>query len=154
MTARSNNSLSLSMSSNSIDSMQTKVPEAKSPYNRVAHSVRRIIPTEMACKLGCNGTKCKYDNSNWPKEKMAINGLYSHWITDDILAMARPRAKLINDSNLIHEMKRAEIRSIFNLQSRNEHKDCGDGILKDSGFSYDPIDFSQSQSNIVKNLSF
>jgi hypothetical protein len=27
-------------------------------------------------------------------------------ITEDILATARPRAKLINDSNLIHEMKK------------------------------------------------
>ena len=33
----------------------------------------------MACIFGCNGTKCKYDNSNWPPEKMAINGLFSNW---------------------------------------------------------------------------
>lgn len=74
MTARSINS-SLSLASN--DSlMNSKVPQAKSPYNPVAQSVRRIIPEKMACIFGCNGTKCKYDNSNWPPEKMAINGLF------------------------------------------------------------------------------
>lgn len=75
-------------------------------------------------------------------------------ITDDILATARPRDKLINDSNLIHDMKSAEIRSIFNLQSRNEHKDCGDGILKESGFSYDPIDFTNAGSNSLIHKAF
>lgn len=43
---------------------------------------------------------------------------------------------------------RAGIRSIFNLQTRGEHKDCGEGILKHSGFSYDPIDFTKAGSNI------
>ncbi len=42
---------------------------------------------------------------------------------------------------------RAEIRSIFNLQSRGEHKDCGLGLEKESGFSYNPIDFTAHGSN-------
>ena len=48
---------------------------------------------------------------------------------------------------------RAEIRSIFNLQSRNEHKDCGIGIHKESGFSYDPIDFTSTGSKRQINNS-
>jgi hypothetical protein len=43
-------------------------------------------------------------------------------------------------------LKRAGIRSIFNLQSRNEHKECGDGVLKETGFSYDPNDFTSENS--------
>ena len=42
--------------------------------------------------------------------------------------------------------KRNGIRSIFNLQSRDEHKDCGEGLEKSSGFSYDPIDFTKAGS--------
>ena len=45
--------------------------------------------------------------------------------------------------------KRAEIRSIFNLQSRNEHKDCGEGIDKESGFSYNPVDFTSEGSRFI-----
>ena len=36
------------------------------------------------------------------------------------------------------------IRSIFNLEVINEHPFCGNGILKESGFSYDPQDFIKS----------
>jgi hypothetical protein len=46
----------------------------------------------------------------------------------------------------LNQTKRFEIRSIFNLQSRGEHKDCGDGNLEVSGFSYDPISFSEAGS--------
>jgi len=45
-------------------------------------------------------------------------------------------------------LKRAEIRSIFNLQSRGEHKDCGLGLHKESGFSYNPIDFTAAGSKL------
>ncbi len=73
----------LNSTSSSIESQcslsNSNYPEAKSPYNLLTHSVRKIIPAEIACKIGCNGNKCKYDSSNWPKEKMAIHGLYSNW---------------------------------------------------------------------------
>jgi hypothetical protein len=54
-------------------------PEPKSPYNAVAQSLRRVVPQNLACRLGCNGKKCKYDNSDWPPDKMALPGLFSHW---------------------------------------------------------------------------
>lgn len=79
MTARSNNSLSLSLSSNDSFKSTTGAPQAKSPYNAVTQSVRRLVSQEMACKLGCRGKKCKYDSSIWPADKMAINGLFSSW---------------------------------------------------------------------------
>ncbi|CAF0712023.1 unnamed protein product [Brachionus calyciflorus] len=120
------------------------VPDVKSPYGSISHGVRKIIPHEMACKLGCSGKKCKYDSSNWPPEEMAIPGIFSHWITDDIIAMARPRDSLIKETNFIQKIKEAGIRSIFNLQTRYEHRDCGDGILENTGFSYDPVDFEKN----------
>lgn len=127
----------------SIDSTK-EFPDAKSPYGHVTHGLRKIVPAELACKLGCKGTKCKYDNSDWPHEKMIIPGLFSNWITDDILAMARPRTNLVREHDLVHNMKKAEIRSIFNLQTRGEHKDCGQGLDEESGFSYNPIDFTSA----------
>jgi hypothetical protein len=51
----------------------------QSPYGKVAHSVREILPQEMACFMGCKGEKCKYDNGNWPEENMVIDGLFSNW---------------------------------------------------------------------------
>lgn len=56
------------------------VPEAKSPYNGLTHGVRRMVPAELACKMGCRGPRCKYDRSDeWTDQQMAIKGLYSHW---------------------------------------------------------------------------
>ena len=55
--------------------------------------------------------------------------------------MARPQDKLIKNSNLIQQMKMYNIRTIFNLQVKNEHVFCGQRVLKESGFSYDPQDF-------------
>jgi hypothetical protein len=51
----------------------------KSPYNAVSHKIRKLVPEEIACKIGCSGEKCKYCNSNWPTEDMALNGVFSHW---------------------------------------------------------------------------
>ena len=40
--------------------------------------------------------RCKYESGTaWKKEDMALRGIYSHWITDDILAMARPNTPQI-----------------------------------------------------------
>ncbi|RNA24187.1 tyrosine phosphatase domain-containing 1-like [Brachionus plicatilis] len=123
-----------------------QAPDAKSPYGSISQGFRKVVPHDMACKLGCKGKKCKYETSNWPPEEMAIPGIFSHWITDDIVAMARPRDSLIKNTNFIQKMKEAGIKSIFNLQSRNEHKYCGEGILESTGYSYDPVDFQKNES--------
>jgi hypothetical protein len=51
----------------------------KSPYSAFTHQIRKIVPEEMACMIGCGGEKCKYCNSNWPVENMVINGIFSNW---------------------------------------------------------------------------
>jgi hypothetical protein len=56
------------------------LPEPKSPYGAITHGVRRIMPQEIACRVGCGGKNCKYDNSkDWQPEQMAIDGIFSHW---------------------------------------------------------------------------
>ena len=79
MTPRSLSSTTSSLSSYNSLKTPNGAPEQKSPYNSITHSVRRVIPQEMACIIGCRGRKCKYDSSNWPPEQMAIKGIYSHW---------------------------------------------------------------------------
>ena len=36
---------------------------------------------------------------------MAIPGIYSHWVTNDILAMSRPNTDTISKHNIIHSFK-------------------------------------------------
>ncbi|KAL2919716.1 hypothetical protein HK105_200630 [Polyrhizophydium stewartii] len=91
----------------------------------------------------CGGKECKYENWRlWTPDKYAgvnaIDGLYSSWITDDILAMQRPSTRLINEYGLVKKFQECGIRSIFNLQESGEHASCGDGIEPSSGFSYLP----------------
>ena len=34
----------------------------------------------------CGGRRCKYESSsNWKKDDVVTDGIYSHWITDDLL---------------------------------------------------------------------
>ncbi|KAJ8301461.1 hypothetical protein KUTeg_020448 [Tegillarca granosa] len=109
-------------------------PEAK--YTKFSETARTFISTEKQCALFCGGKKCKYCSPNhWPKEDMAINGLYSNWVTENILAMARP-------SN--HAIKNAGIKSIINLQTPGEHAECGYGLDK-NGFSYDTQQFMEKE---------
>jgi hypothetical protein len=72
-------------------------------------------------------------------------------VTDDILAMARPRSSLMKSpkEGLVHDMKQCGIRAIFNLQTRYEHKDCGDKIIPQTGFSYDPLEFTSNGSEFL-----
>jgi hypothetical protein len=91
----------------------------------------------------CGGKECKYENYKlWTTDKHqtknAIEGLYSSWITPDILAMQRPSTRLIEEYNLVSVFKENNIKSIFNLQQWGEHASCGDGIDAGSGFSYIP----------------
>ena len=51
----------------------------KSPYSAFTHQMRKIIPEELACSVGCGGEKCKYCNSDWPDELMALKGVFSNW---------------------------------------------------------------------------
>lgn len=95
----------------------------------------------------CGGKECKYENwklwtgdKSLTQSKNAIDGLYSSWITPDILAMQRPSTRLMAEYNLINEFKENQIGCVFNLQQSGEHSSCGDGN-EAGGFSYLPEQF-------------
>ena len=65
--------------------------------------------------------------------------------------MARPQDYLIKNSNLLLQMKMYNIKTVFNLQVKNEHSTCGNGNLKQTGFSYDPNDLVNAGNIIIIN---
>ena len=65
--------------------------------------------------------------------------------------MARPQDYLIKNLNLLQQMKMYNIKTVFNLQVKNEHSTCGNGNLKQTGFSYDPNDLVNAGSIIIIN---
>ena len=69
----------MSLRSNSSLASLSEMPPAKSPYGSFMQTMRRVVPQDIACKVGCNGAKCKYCNSEWPEDEMAIRGIFSHW---------------------------------------------------------------------------
>ncbi|KAG8198529.1 hypothetical protein JTE90_026432 [Oedothorax gibbosus] len=106
-------------------------------YGKLSEKIRRTAPGEFQCSVFCGGKRCKYDSATWHKEDMAVNGIYSHWITNDILAMARPNTEAIEKYNVIQQFRSKDISSIINLQMPGEHPYCGNA-LDASGFSYNP----------------
>eukprot|EP00002_Diphylleia_rotans_P014172 TRINITY_DN2756_c0_g1_i6.p1 TRINITY_DN2756_c0_g1~~TRINITY_DN2756_c0_g1_i6.p1 ORF type:complete len:385 (+),score=51.75 TRINITY_DN2756_c0_g1_i6:53-1207(+) len=92
----------------------------------------------------CGGRGCKYENwKRWIHKKdnhNAIDGVYSNWVTDRIVACARFKQRDVVDHDIVGQFLKYDIGAIINLQERNEHPYCGDGNLK-SGFSYDPETF-------------
>lgn len=110
-------------------------------YGSLMDSIRRRAPEPMKCSLGCKGKNCKYCNpEKWASEDMAVRGLFSHWVTDDILATSRPIGEFMEKFSIIDQFKRFGIKSIINLQTAGEHSSCGPG-LHESGFSYNPQEF-------------
>lgn len=95
----------------------------------------------------CGGHKCKYENyDNWLDAKNshnAIVGLYSNWVTDNILATARPSTRIMEQYDIIDQFHEHNIGAIINLQQSGEHRDCGDGLVNDE-FSYSPEDFMRA----------
>ena len=66
----------------------------------------------------CGGKRCKYESiNNWKIEDQAIEGLFSHWITDDILAMARPNTSAITKHKILEQFQQQGVQSIINLQT-------------------------------------
>ena len=66
----------------------------------------------------CGGRRCKYESSsNWKGEDVATEGIYSHWITDDLLAMARPNTENMAKYKTVQQFKTMGIKSIINLQT-------------------------------------
>ncbi|KFP91379.1 Protein tyrosine phosphatase domain-containing protein 1, partial [Apaloderma vittatum] len=118
-------------------------PTAK--YTKVGERLRHVIPGHMQCSMACGGRACKYENpARWSDQEQAIKGLYSSWITDNILAMARPSTELIEKYNIIEQFERCDIKTVINLQRPGEHASCGNPLEQESGFTYLPEAFMEA----------
>lgn len=51
--------------------------------------------------------------------------MFSNWITEHILATARPSTRLMQQFDILNKFKTENIKAIINLQEPGEHKDCG-----------------------------
>ncbi|CAG9571006.1 unnamed protein product [Danaus chrysippus] len=104
-------------------------------YNRFSEKMLSSTPPALQCALFCGGRRCQYER---PENcKSAIQGLYSDWVTDEILAMARPSTASIAARNIIQQFHSWGIRTVINLQTPGEHASCGPPLTS-SGFTYDP----------------
>ncbi|XP_064161390.1 protein tyrosine phosphatase domain-containing protein 1 [Anguilla rostrata] len=123
--------------------VSSRVPTAK--YTKVGETLRHVIPGHMQCSMACGGRACKYENpSRWSSEEQAVKGLYSSWITDNLLAMARPSTEIIEKYNIIDQFQRCGLRTVINLQRPGEHASCGNPLEQESGFTYRPETFMEA----------
>ncbi|KAJ7994403.1 hypothetical protein DPEC_G00248920 [Dallia pectoralis] len=128
---------------NSMNSVGCGVPTAR--YTKVGETLRHVIPGHMQCSMACGGRGCKYENpARWRDDEQAIKGLYSSWISDNLLAMARPSTEIIEKYNIIEQFQRYGICTVINLQHPGEHASCGNPLEQDSGFTYRPEIFMEA----------
>ncbi|XP_013889194.1 protein tyrosine phosphatase domain-containing protein 1 isoform X2 [Austrofundulus limnaeus] len=126
-----------------METASTRVPTAK--YTKMGETLRHVIPGHMQCSMTCGGKACKYENpSRWSDEEQAIKGLYSSWITDNLLAMARPSTEIIEKYNIIQQFQRCSLKTVINLQRPGEHASCGKPLEQESGFTYRPETFMEA----------
>ncbi|KAK2862644.1 hypothetical protein Q5P01_002177 [Channa striata] len=129
--------------STEMETASVRVPTAK--YTKMGETLRHVIPGHMQCSMACGGKACKYENpSRWSDEEQAIKGLYSSWITDNLLAMARPSTEIIEKYNIIEQFQRCSLKTIINLQRPGEHASCGNPLEPESGFTYRPENFMEA----------
>ncbi|KAL6111405.1 ptpdc1 [Pungitius sinensis] len=120
-----------------------RVPTAK--YTKMGETLRHVIPGHMQCSMACGGRACKYENpSRWSDEEQAVKGLYSSWITDNLLAMARPSTEIIEKFHVIEQFQRCGLKTVINLQRPGEHASCGNPLEHESGFTYRPESFMEA----------
>lgn len=114
-------------------------------YTKVGERLRHVIPGHMACSMACGGRACKYENpARWSEQEQAIKGIYSSWVTDNILAMARPSSELLEKYHIIEQFLSHGIKTIINLQRPGEHASCGNSLEQESGFTYLPEAFMEA----------
>ncbi|GAA6225416.1 protein tyrosine phosphatase domain-containing protein 1 [Lates japonicus] len=129
--------------STEMETASVRVPTAK--YTKMGETLRHVIPGHMQCSMACGGKACKYENpSRWSDEEQAIKGLYSSWITDNLLAMARPSTEIIEKYNIIEQFQRCGLKTVINLQRPGEHASCGNPLEHESGFTYHPETFMEA----------
>ncbi|CAI2350980.1 unnamed protein product [Caenorhabditis sp. 36 PRJEB53466] len=118
--------------------------KASATYSTLRTGILSLTPGDQKCRLYCSGPRCRFCVVNpGQTEIQAIDGLYSTWITDDILAMSRLQEDHFDKLGIVEKFKENRIQSVVNLQESGEHSFCGNGNLA-SGFSYDP-------ENLMKN---
>ncbi|XP_078105531.1 protein tyrosine phosphatase domain-containing protein 1 isoform X1 [Sander vitreus] len=129
--------------STEMETASTRVPTAK--YTKMGETLRHVIPGHMQCSMACGGKACKYENpSRWSDEEQAVKGLYSSWITDNLLAMARPSTEIIEKYNIIEQFQSCGLKTVINLQRPGEHASCGNPLEQESGFTYRPEIFMEA----------
>ncbi|KAF6126706.1 protein tyrosine phosphatase domain containing 1 [Phyllostomus discolor] len=95
--------------------------------------------------MACGGRSCKYENpARWSEQEQAIKGIYSSWVTDNILAMARPSTELLEKYRIIEQFQSHGLKTIINLQRPGEHASCGNPLEQESGFTYLPEAFMEA----------
>ncbi|XP_075998688.1 protein tyrosine phosphatase domain-containing protein 1 [Genypterus blacodes] len=108
-------------------------------YSQARENLVRAIPPRILCLLACGGPDCRYERPEcWRINQQVIRGLFSSWVTDDIVAMTRPSTHLISKYNIIEQFQKLNIRSIINMQLPGEHAHCGPPLNSTSGFTYSP----------------
>ncbi|XP_039988013.1 protein tyrosine phosphatase domain-containing protein 1 isoform X2 [Xiphias gladius] len=122
--------------------MPTLTPHIPVPlpsYSQARENLVRAIPPRLLCLLACGGIDCRYEGPEcWKLNQQVIRGIFSSWVTDDIIAMARPSNRLIEKYNIIEQFRRLNVRSIINMQFPGEHAHCGPPLDLESGFTYSP----------------
>ncbi|XP_016046343.1 protein tyrosine phosphatase domain-containing protein 1 isoform X1 [Erinaceus europaeus] len=114
-------------------------------YTKVGERLRHVIPGHMACSMACGGKACKYENpARWSEQEQAIRGVYSSWVTENILAMARPSTELLEKYCIIDQFQTHGIKTVINLQRPGEHASCGNPLEQESGFTYLPEAFMEA----------
>ena len=89
-------------------SIPRPVATAAPTYSLVSEKLRRVSAGSLQCALFCGGPRCKYEVPHrWKETEKALKGLFSHWVTEDILAMARPSTVLFREHDLIDQFKRS-----------------------------------------------
>ncbi|XP_051916227.1 protein tyrosine phosphatase domain-containing protein 1 isoform X1 [Hippocampus zosterae] len=124
--------------------MQTHVPVPRPAYSQARENLVKAIPPKLLCLLACGGVDCRYEGPEcWKTNQQVIRGIFSSWVTDDIIAMARPSKILIDKYNIIEQFQRLNIRSVINMQMPGEHAHCGPPLDPKSGFTYSPQTFME-----------
>lgn len=126
--------------------MTPQVPVPRPSYSQARESLVKAVPPKIICLLACGGRDCRYEGpACWSTNQQAIKGIFSSWVTDDILAMARPSTYLMKRYSIIEQFKQLNIKSIINMQLPGEHAHCGPPLEPDSGFTYSPQIFMDNQ---------
>ncbi|XP_013867777.1 protein tyrosine phosphatase domain-containing protein 1 [Austrofundulus limnaeus] len=120
-------------------SLTPHIPVPRPSYSQARENLVRAIPPKLLCLLVCGGKDCRYEGPEcWKSNQQVVRGIFSSWVTDDIIAMARPSNQLIKKYDIIEQFQRLKIRSIINMQLPGEHAHCGPPLDPESGFTYSP----------------